>query len=229
MPSYKKILIACIGIALFGTSMAQEKKIYRWVDKDGKVQLSDQLPPEMVDKARKEYNAKSGALQNNMQNQLSPAELAAAKQQAELEAQALEQAKLAKRIEQGMMINFETEKDLQRSFDERTDVLQQTIISLQASIQSRRAAVISVLNQLSDSELNDSPLPADVIKNLKIKHGLVLQQTAQLNRLSISFEELKNEFAKTLAKYRQLKGTLPEANETQSAINTPAAPVAFKR
>ncbi len=206
---------------MLSTAMAQEKKIYRWVDKDGKVQLSDQLPPDMVDKARKEYNAKSGTLQNNVQNQLTPAEQAAAKQQADAEADAMAQAEKAKRIEQGMMINFETEKDLQRSFDERTDLLQQTIISLKASIQSRRAAAISVLNELSDMELNGQPIAADKIKLIRSNHLLVMKQTEQLTRLTISFNALKSEFAQTLEKYRQLKGT----NSTESAplANAPAS------
>ena len=215
-----KILIALLGLSLLSDAMAQEKKIYRWVDKDGKVQLSDQLPPDMVDKARKEYNAKSGTLQKNVQTQPSLAEQAAAKQQADTEAQALAQAQKAKRIEQGMMINFETEKDLQRSFDERTDLLQQTIISLKASIQSRRAVGISVLNELSDMELNGSPIPADKIKQAKTNHALVMKQTTQMTRLTINFNALKSEFAQTLGKYRELKGISQAPSATQPDTHT---------
>jgi Domain of unknown function (DUF4124) len=229
MRNATKILIAFLGIAMLSTAMAQEKKIYRWVDKDGKVQLSDQLPPDMVDKARKEYDAKSGALQKSVQNQPTPAEQAAAKQQADIEAQALAQAEKAKRIEQGMMINFETEKDLQRSFDERTDLLQQTIVSLKASIQSRRAAGISVLNELSDMELNGSPIPADKIKQIKSNHALVMKQTEQMTRLTISFNALKSEFAQTLSKYRELKGSPQAPVAAQTDSSTPSTPDALKQ
>lgn len=221
MSKVTKILVAFLGITMLSTGVAQEKKIYRWVDRDGKVQLSDQLPPEMVDKARKEYNAKSGALQSNVQNQLSPAEQAAAKQQAYIEAEAIAQAEKAKRVEQGMMISFENEKDLQRSFDERTDLLQQTIISLKASIQSRRAVGISVLNELSDMELNGATIPADKIKQIKSNHVLVMKQTEQLMRLTNSFNALKSEFAQTLDKYRQLKGAAPTPIATQGGPGTP--------
>ena len=135
MPNVKPLLAAFLGTALIAGVAAQEKKIYRWVDKDGKVQISDQLPPDAVDKARKEYNAKTGALRNDVQSQLSPAEKAAAKQQAQAEAAAMEEVEKAKRIEQGMLVNYETEQDLRRFFDERTDLLKQTIISLKAGIQ----------------------------------------------------------------------------------------------
>lgn len=227
MSRSKQLLAACLGAALIAGAAAQEKKIYRWVDKSGKVHISDQLPPEAVDQARKEYSASSGTLKKEVRSQLTPAEQALAQQQAKLETEALEQAEKAKRIEQGMMINFETEQELQRSFDERTDLLQQTIASLKASIQSRRAAVISTLNELSDLELEGKPLPEANIKQIRSNHALILKQTEQMARLTASFEALKGEFAATLERYRQLKSgqatlALPEA--PASAVAAPDQP-----
>jgi hypothetical protein len=231
MSRSKQLLAVCLGAALIAGAAAQEKsqekKIYRWVDKSGKVHISDQLPPEAVDQARKEYSASSGTLKKEVRPQLTPAEQALAQQQAKLEAEALEQAEKAKRIEQGMMINFETEQELQRSFDERTDLLQQTIASLKASIQSRRATVISALNELSDLELEGKPLPQAKIKQIKGNHALILKQTEQMARLTASFDALKGEFAATLERYRQLKSgqatlALPEA--PASAASAPDQP-----
>lgn len=226
MSRSNQLLAACLGLALISAGMAQEKKIYRWVDKSGKVHISDQLPPEAVDQARKEYSASSGTLKGDVQHQLSPAERAQAQQQAQLEAEALAQAEKAKRIEQGMMINFETEQDLQRSFDERTDLLQQTIISLKASIQSRRAVIISILNELSDLELQGKPLPEAKINQAKTNHALILKQGAQMARLSTNFDALKGEFAATMERYRLLKSgganlALPEAQATATPDQAP--------
>ncbi len=226
MSKSNQLLAACLGLALVSTGLAQEKKIYRWVDKSGKVHISDQLPPEAVDQARKEYSASSGTLKGDVQHQLTPAERALAQQQAQLEAEALAQAEKAKRIEQGMMINFETEQDLQRSFDERTDLLQQTITSLKASIQSRRAVIISILNELSDLELQGKPLPEAKIIQVKSNHALITKQAAQMARLSKNFDALKGEFAATMERYRQLKSgsaalSLPEAQATATPDQTP--------
>lgn len=230
MSRFKQLLAVCLGAALIAGAVAQEKsqekKIYRWVDKSGKVHISDQLPPEAVDQARKEYSASSGTLKGDVQHQLTPAERALAQQQAQLEAEALAQAEKAKRIEQGMMINFETEQDLQRSFDERTDLLQQTITSLKASIQSRRAVIISILNELSDLELQGKPLPEAKITQVKSNHALIMKQGAQMARLSKNFDALKGEFAVTMERYRQLKSgsatlALPEAQATATPDQAP--------
>ena len=205
MPNVKPLLAAFLGTALIAGVAAQEKKIYRWVDKDGKVQISYQLPPDAVYKARKEYNAKTGALRNDVQSQLSPAEKAAAKQQAQAEAAAMAEVEKAKRIEQGMLVNYETEQDLRRFFDERTDLLKQTIISLKAGIQSRRAVLISTLNELGEAEMNGQALDAGKLKMLAETQTLVAKQTEQRDRLNVSYHALQVEFALTLEKYRSMK------------------------
>lgn len=215
MPNVKLLLTAFLGTALITGVAAQEKKIYRWVDKDGKVQISDQLPPDAVDKARKEYNAKTGSLKSDVQSQLSPAEKAVAEQQARAEAAALAEAEKAKRIEQGMLVNYETEQDLQRFFDERTDLLKQTIISLKASIQSRRAVLISTLNELSEAEMNGQALDAAKLKSLADNQSLVAKQTQQMDRLNVSYRALQAEFALTLEKYRSMKA---EADSRRAAL-----------
>ena len=215
MPNVKLLLTAFLGTALITGVAAQEKKIYRWVDKDGKVQISDQLPPDAVDKARKEYNAKTGSLKSDVQSQLSPAEKAVAEQQARAEAAALAEAEKAKRIEQGMLVNYETEQDLQRFFDERTDLLKQTIISLKASIQSRRAVLISTLNELSEAEMNGQALDAAKLKSLADNQSLVAKQTQQMDRLNVSYRALQAEFALTLEKYRSMKA---EAESRRAAL-----------
>lgn len=187
------------------TEPVVEKKIYRWVDKNGKVQISDQLPPDAVDNERKEYNANTGTLKTVVKTQLTPAQRVEAEKQAKIEALARIETETAKRIEQGLLINYETEKDLLRSFDERTDLLKQTIISLKASIQSRRAALITALNQLSDLELKGQTIPEIKINELKQNHELILSQSAHLERLNGNFTTIKKEFDITLSKYRELK------------------------
>ncbi len=222
----KLSLLTCLTFSIFLVSTVQseqpvtvEKKIYRWVDKNGKVQISDQLPPDAVNNERKEYNATSGSLSNIVSSQLSPTQRALYEQQQKEEAALIEQANHAKRVEEGMLINYETEHDLQRSFNERTDLLQQTITSLKASIQSRRVVVISALNELADIELENKSLTENKIAYIKTNHNLILKQTEQMIRLTNSFDSLKNEFVITMERYRQLKGlvTAPSTDSSSTA------------
>ena len=215
MRTAKPLLPAFLGLALALCVEAQEKKIYRWVDKDGKVHISDQLPPEEVGRARNEYSASTGSLRNDVKTPLSPAEQAAAAERARSEAAALAEAEKAKRIEQGMIANYDNEQALQRAFNERTDLLKNTIMSLQASIQSRRAVVISGLNELAEAELRGEKLPEAKIKLLQSNQALVASQTEQMARLNANYTALQDEFALTLEKYRTMKA---EADAKRAAL-----------
>ena len=183
---------------------APEKKIYRWVDKNGKVQISDQLPPDAVSQARKEYNAESGRLKNEV-TPLTAVQQAQADKAAREQAIVLEKADQIRRIEQGMLVNYETEEDLQRFFLDRTDLLNQSIISLGASIQSRRAQIIRVLNELSDAELSGTQAAQDKSAWLKTSHQELDALNLQMKDMLLHMKSLQGEFDAILNKYREMK------------------------
>jgi hypothetical protein len=228
MNAYKKTILICIGIAVISASVAQEKKIYRWVDKSGKVHISDQLPPDANDQARKEYSASTGTLKKEVTRKLTAEEQAVADKTAEEEAYAIAQAETAKRLEQSMM-SVATEQELQRSFDERTDLLKQTINSLKVSIQSRRAIVISTLNDLSDQELNGKALNADKLKAIQKDHEIIDKQVAQLARLTENYNSLQKELALILDRYRELKGAGQNTAAESPSLATDQSPEAVKQ
>lgn len=197
-------LLLATGIAGAQEEKIPEKKIYRWIDENGKVQISDQLPPEAVTQARKEYSANSGRLKKEI-NPLTAEQQARADRAALERATALEQAEQIKRIEQGMLINYETEADLQRFFDDRTDLLNETIISLGASIQSRRAQIIRVLNEQSDAELAGTKIAEDKSAWLKINHQELNALSLQMKEMNTHMKSLQGEFDAILKKYREMK------------------------
>jgi hypothetical protein len=77
----KTILAVALAATLVaGAVSAQSKggpKLYRWVDKDGKVHYDDALPPEAVNQARTEFSAKTGSVAGQVERALTPEERAA--------------------------------------------------------------------------------------------------------------------------------------------------------
>ena len=211
MNTYQKIILACIGLAFFSASLAQEKKVYRWVDKSGKVHISDQLPPEANDQARQEYSAKTGSLKNSVAPQLSAQAQELARKQAEEKAYYLDQAEMIKRTERGLLTNYSTEQDLQNAFAERADLIQQSMVATKASIQSLRAILLSTLTELNGQELNGQALSKTKIDELQKSHALILKQSAKLVRLNSDYVAMQLETAETLEKFRQFKSgqTIP--------------------
>src|SRR4249919_1450585 len=119
-----KLSLAILATVLASTAVsAQEvkKKLYRWVDKDGKVHYDDALPAEAVNQARQEFSANTGTETGAVDRALTPEEQAqkdaAAKAAADAKATADEQA----RNEQAMLSSYDSEADLRRAYNERLE------------------------------------------------------------------------------------------------------------
>jgi hypothetical protein len=85
-------IAAALAVAVPGEADAQRKpttttakKLYRWVDSQGKVQISDTLPPEALSQARREINARTGNALATVGRELTPAERIEAEAAAERE------------------------------------------------------------------------------------------------------------------------------------------------
>ena len=74
-------LVALLLMALLATP-AMAQKLYRWVDKDGNVHYSDQVPPDEIDQAREELNEK-GKVIETVDEAASAADLEALGEEAE--------------------------------------------------------------------------------------------------------------------------------------------------
>lgn len=227
MKSRSLLALAIItGLLAGGLSAEEKKKLYRWVDKDGKVQISDQLPPEAVNQARKEINAKGQSTTSSTVGRALTDEERAAQEKLSLdEAAAKKVTDQQARIEQAMMINYSTEDDLRRTYKDRIDLLQQTIESTDISIKSIRGSLTGMLAQASEAELTNKPIDPVRQKQIQGLHAEMLnQQDSQAARYG-EVKTMEDEFATVLARYRELRGAQsPTPATVAPPVEAPVAP-----
>jgi Domain of unknown function (DUF4124) len=199
------------------------KKLYRWVDKNGKTQISDTLPPELAGQARKELSAKSGTATSSVDRTLSDEERAVQAVKDEQQAAISKAAADQKRLEEAMLVSYQSESEVSRVYKERLDLLQQTIESTDISIKSIRSSLAGLLSQAAEKELKKREVDADDVKSIKELHEEMLkQQAAQINR-RVDIRSLEDEYQKVLLRYRDLRGTA-DAADAAAAANQPTAP-----
>ena len=207
------VLAALLAAA---TAVAQDKKsdgpkLYRWVDKQGKVHFDQALPPEAVEQARTEFNTATGRTLGTVDSALTDAERQALADAATAAAQAQAAALEQKRQEDIMMASYATEFDLRRAYGERIALLQMTIESTDVSIRSLGENLATVLAQASDTELSGRRVLDDRAATIREMHTeKVKQQALQANRRA-DLAALNAEFARMLSRYRQLRGATAAA------------------
>jgi hypothetical protein len=222
------LLAAAVALALASPAQAQKKKtgsaaaakakkLYRWVDADGKVQISDTLPPDQVGIARTEISAGSGRTVGAVDRELTPEEKAAAAAEA-LRAQD-EATRLAeqKRNEDAMLASYLTEDDLKRAYGERISLLKQTLESTDVSLMSLRSSLAMQLADASESELAGKKVDGKRLAKIRELHTELLKQRQfQANR-HVELMSLDAEFSRMLERYR-----LRRSEDTASTTPAPA-------
>jgi hypothetical protein len=221
----KTILAAVVAATLVaGAASAQTKgpKLYRWVDKDGKVHYDDALPPEAVNQARKEFDAKTGSVAGQVERALTPEERAALAAAAQKAADAAKVAEEQRHQEVVMMATYANENDMRRAYGERISLLRTTLESTEVSIRNVRENLAIMLSQASEAELAGRKVPPERDSAIRGLHEEFLrQQQFQANR-RLELDGLNAEFARMLNRYRELKNAAA-ANAAADAAPLPNA------
>ncbi|KFN43982.1 DUF4124 domain-containing protein [Arenimonas oryziterrae] len=217
-------LLITLLAASAADAQQDKKKLYRWVDKQGKVHYDDALPPEAIDQARQEYNAKTGTATGSVDRALTAEERAAAVQQEDAAAVAAEAAKRQQMMEESMLVNYQTEADLHRAYDERISLLKQTIASTDISLKDVRNSLTTLLTEASEAELGGRPVDARRAGLIRERHVEMLkQQTFMSNRMG-ELASLDAEFQRVLARFRELRGAQQAPTPGTAPATPPATP-----
>jgi len=225
----RKPMVLALVAAMFAAGMASAQKsdapkLYRWVDKQGKVHYDQALPPEAVDQARREFSAKTGTAVGSVDRALTAEERAKIEADAKAAAEAAVAENEQKRLEEIMMASYMTEEDMRRAYGERIGLLTMTIESTDISIKSLRENLAMLLAQASDTELDKRRVLDDRVQTMRELHAeKVKQQNLQTGRRA-NLAALNAEFARMLARYRQLRGAATAPEGAPATAATPAAP-----
>lgn len=219
----RKILSLAVLAAVLASAAAgaqeKAKKLYRWVDKDGKVQFSDTLPPEAVDQARTEINAESGMATGSMERALTPEERAAKQALDTATATANKEAERIQQTEEAMIASFQNEDELKRAFKIRTELLQQTLDAIEAGIASQRASLASLLADASEAELAGTAVNAKQASSIRELHMEMAKQQQMLVLKQGELVDLDQDLVRLVERFREIKGAGP----TPTPSSAPAA------
>ena len=212
------------AIAFSAQAQADVKKLYRWVDKEGKVHFDDALPPEVMDQARDEFNANSGTKVGSVARALTPEERAQLAADQAAAAAAAVAANEQQRVETVMLSSYETEFDLIRAYNARLGLLKSVLVSTDVGIKSMRNTLADLLARASETELGHRKVVGKRVNQIADLHVELVKQTSfQANRRN-EYTALNEEFQRMLVRYRELRAITPvgAAPATTAPSTTPS-------
>ena len=220
MPT-KRMLATALLLALASGAGAQEKakKLYCW-NENGRKVCGDALPAEAAGSGRTEFNAKSGLKSGEVARTLTEEERAAAAV-AETEAARLAETEAARlRRDLAMVESYTTEAELRRAFQERVDLLDETVKASRLGVGNLRQSLLGLLRQAGEMELSGKAVPANVAANIANQHRELRRQQSILVTQQRERAALGGEFDTAVARYRELK----RPHSATAPVPAPATP-----
>ena len=202
-----RILLAALLCALATGAAAQDKggkKLYCWEDNGRKV-CGDALPADAAGAARTVFNAKTGTRTGEVARALTDEERAAAAvAAAEAARSAAEQAAIDRR-DQAMAQSYNTEADLRDAFQERIDLLDETVKASRLGVVSLRHSLLGLLRRAGEQELAGTPVAAPAAATIASQHAELRRRERLLAQQLVERAELDQELERVLGRYRELK------------------------
>jgi hypothetical protein len=215
------LLAAAVLLSLSAHAAAQEKagkKLYCWTENGRKV-CGDALPAEAAGTARSEFNA-SGHRTGEIAASLTPEQRAAALAAAADEATRAELAAARLRREMAMVESYATEADLRKAFQERIDLLDETLKASEFGVTGLRQSLVGLLRQAGELELQGKPVSPVARNNIATQHAELRRRESLFAQQQVDRAQLDEELAAVLARYREIKGA------AQARATVPSAPPA---
>jgi hypothetical protein len=186
------------------TNSYAKKKLYKWVDENGNVSYSDQVPPKQIKKAHEELSDHGVVLEKHSRAQTDEEILALKKQRiAKIEAE--KQAKKLEKQRLNIIKAYTNEKEIIRLKEERLSALNRNISSAHQSLDFQKTSREQLLSMAADKERNGKV----VSKALKSRiTGVEEKISYQLQFIEIKKKEVdkvKVKFANDLKVYREAK------------------------
>jgi hypothetical protein len=208
-----KVLLPALLLALAaGGAMAQadkQKKLYRWVDKNGQVHYGDSVPAEYAEQDRDVLN-KQG-LRVGKEEGTVTAEEAAAKAAEDKAAREEQKRKLRDRV---LLQTYQSVQELEVLRDNRLDLVDAQLTIQEQSLSNLRAQRAQIDRMAARyAPANEAPgalpLPDELAADLERSANDIATQESNLERRRQERESIRQTFEADIKRYQELRAIAP--------------------
>ncbi len=194
------------------------KKMYKWVDKQGKVHYSDTLPEDATPQQKIVYDKKRARQIGVIEKAKTPQQLAREARLKELREE--EKKLLAEQMarNRALLRTYRNEEDLNLALQGKIHTINSRITVLEANINRQQALLAAKIQQAAEIERNGRQPP----KSLKNKIDSIRRKIHQLNvkiaREETAKQQLKVKFQQDLQRFRRLLQHFGESGKKVAVI-----------
>ena len=202
----KSIPTLLLVLAFAGGALAQETKVYKWVDKDGTTHYGDSIPAEYAELPKQVINDHGVAVEQ-LAGKKTEAELAAER----LEAERLLAAELQRRADRALLATYLSVEEILMHRDRRVELFQAQarVTELYLRNLERRMGKLRIeaANFQPYSEDPDAPMiDEELVEELRKTKGIMARHERNLDKFRTDEQQIIARFDGDITRFRLLKG-----------------------
>jgi hypothetical protein len=193
--------IIFIVLVLLASTSIQAKKLYKWVDDNGQVHYSDQVPPEQIKKEHQELNDQAIVLED-IEKAKSDEEILAEKM---AEEERIRQQKLDEKEElkrQMIIKSYTNEGEIIRLKEERLFAIEKNIEGAKQNLSFQKKSLEDMMKMAADRERSGQEVSSALLTRIKAIEEKIQDQYDFIEAKEKEIIKVNEQFDDDLAKYR---------------------------
>ena len=196
------LMVVMLALLLSPLAAADKgRKLYKWTDKDGNIHYSDSIPPEAKEYAR-ERLSNQGVSVEQIDRAMTPEELAAVKAAEKSAAEKAAEAERQRKADEALLNSYASEDDLTRAYNQRMDLLAQSIDARRIEINSREQSLAKLVAQAAEMERAGRPVSDALKQMITGERAEIDRQKAFMAKKEAEKITAKSDYERDLAKYK---------------------------
>ncbi len=200
----KLMILLVVTLSFSSSDVLAKKKMYKWVDENGKISYSDMVQPEQIKKAHEELN-EQGVVIEKVGNARTDEEFYQDRlKKLRLKKEAEKQNKLEEK-RQNIIKAYTNEKEIIRLKDERLASLERNIELAEQSLVFQRTSKEQLMSRAADSERNGQEVSKALKSRIKIIKDKINYQLKFIEVKKKEIDRVQMRFEKDLKTYKEAK------------------------
>lgn len=179
--------------------------LYKWVDEDGAVHYSSQLPPKQSSREHQQLNSQ-GVVVSTKEAAKTEEELAEAARAADEAREAERLKKIQDGKDRVLLLTFSSEREIELARDNRIEVIDSVIRLINGSIETTQEK-LDKLQQSADTNYlsKGKEVPGGLAQKIEFFEGRIISRNTQLEAKTLEKEKIREKYEADLERYRLLK------------------------
>ena len=195
----------------------QAKKMYRWVDAQGNVHFSDQVPPDQIQQKRDTLNEKARVV-DTVDKAKTPEQI---EQQKRLDALRKEQEKIiAKQAsdDKVLLTTYRSSADIQRALDTKFLEIDSNKNAVEGNLKRYEQQLSQQWQEAATHERNARKVPAKLLEDIAVSKRQIEMAQVELARHDAEKQKFQKEFQADMARFQFLTQNADDTKVSQTHL-----------